>query len=160
MIELNLMKKLFKIMTIFFLFNFNTNVFADDVINKVKKESKSILKTLTRKSLEREDVLKFISQNVINIDDKRGNGLVTYYFTDMNYQRYKDLELISEDKWKISIFGHLQVFDDDKKNTWKIQLGKQNTINIKTKINSIGKLHEFSFNNKTNYYIKLEEKKN
>ena len=127
-------------MTIFLLFNFNTNVFAADVINNFKSESKSILKTLTRKSLETEEVLKFISQNVINIDDKRGDGIVTYYFTDTNYQRYKDLELISEDKWKI-------------------QPGKQNTINIKTKINSIGKLHEFSFNDKTNYYLKLEEKK-
>ena len=146
-------------MTIFLLFNFNTNVFAADVINNFKSESKSILKTLTRKSLETEEVLKFISQNVINIDDKRGDGIVTYYFTDTNYQRYKDLELISEDKWKISTFGHLQVFDNNKKNTWKIQPGKQNTINIKTKINSIGKLHEFSFNDKTNYYLKLEEKK-
>jgi len=35
----------------------------------------------------------------------------------------------------------------------------ENTIQVKNKLNSIGELHEFSYENKTDYYIKLEEKK-
>ena len=146
-------------MIIFISLNFNTALLAIETIEKIKKESKSIFKTLTRKSLKKNDTLQFISEYVIILDDMKGEGIVTYYFKDMIYQRYKNLELISEDKWKISLSGNLQLFDNNKKNTWKIQLGDQNTINIKKKINSIGVLHKFSYENKTNYYIKLEEKK-
>jgi hypothetical protein len=134
-------------------------VFAIEIIDKVKNESKSAFKTLTRKSLTKEETIKFISEYVITIDDKRGNGLVTYYFDDMSYKRYKNFEIISENSWKFTKFGNLILFYDGKKNTWKIQPSKKNTINIKKKFNPIGKLYEFSYQNKTDFYLTLEEKK-
>ena len=156
----------FKIITIFFLININisTNTFAVEVIDKIKKEGKGIFKSLTRKSLKKEEILKFISENVIIIDDKRGDGLVTYYFEDTIYKRYKNLEVISQGRWKISRLGKLQIFINDKKNSWKIQTMMvagfvENTIKIKKKLNSVGVLYKFTYQNKTDYYLKLEEKK-
>ena len=148
-----------KIMTILFLFSINSNVVATETINEIKKQSKNIFKTLTRKSLKQEELRSFITEYVIHIDDNKSDGLVTYYFNDNTYQRYKDLELISQDVWKITRSGYLEIYNNKKKDSWKIQLGKENTINIKKKKNSIGNLYLFLYENKTDYYIKLEEKK-
>jgi len=146
-------------MTILLLFSINSNVVATETINKIKKQSKNIFKTLTRKSLKQEELRSFITEYVIHIDDNKSDGLVTYYFNDNTYQRYKDLVFISEDVWKITRSGYLEIYNNKKKDRWKIQLGKENTINIKEKKNSIGNLYLFLYENKTDYYIKLEEKK-
>ena len=69
------------------------------------------------------------------------------------------LNLISENNWGFSKLGHLKILIDNNKETWKIQLKEPSTINIKKKFNSIGILYEFSYLDKTNYYINLEEKK-
>ena len=147
---------MYKVLYIIFLSLFF--ITQTNAVEKIDK-AKNILKTLSRTSLDKKQTLEFITKNVITFDDQRGDGLVTYYFYDKTYKRFKDLEVISEDFWLLPKMGYFKLLDNDIKLIWKIQLGKQNTINIKTKINSIGKLHEFSFNNKTNYYIKLEEKK-
>jgi len=153
------MKFFLKIIIIFFCINVNTSTLAVEVIDKISNESKNIFKTLTRKSLKKEKLLEFILNNVIIIDDKRGDGVVTYYFEDSIYKRYKDLKIISQDVWKISSFGFLNILNGPKKHIWKVQIEKGNTINIKNKLNSVGTLHEFSYQDKTNYYIKVEEKK-
>ena len=158
MLRVQLMNYILRIMTIFLFLNINNNVFAIETINKIKKESKNIFKTITRKSLTKKELLQFLAEYVIIIDDKKGNGIVTYYFEDVIYKRYKNLELISQDKWKISKLGSLKIFDSNKKSTWKIQPMKKNTINIKKKIASIGKLYYFEYANKTDYYLRLEEK--
>jgi len=146
-------------MTIFILSSINTDSVAIEVIDKIKDKKNNIIKILTRKSLDKEDMIQFISEKVITLDEKNGDGLVTYYFKDQSYQKYKDLEFIDEDKWKISMMGHLQIYDNGKKKTWKIQTGEINTINVRKKINSIGKLYEFSYEDKIDYYIKVEEEK-
>ena len=148
-----------RIMSIFFLLNINTTSLAVEVVDKIKDKSKTVFKTLTRKSLTKDEILKFLTIYVIIIDDKKGDGVVTYYFEDNTYKRYKKLKIISEDKWKISRFGYLKIFYNDKMNTWKIQPAKKNTINVKKKITSIGKLYDFVYEDKTNYYLKLVEKK-
>ena len=89
----------------------------------------------------------------------RGNGVVTYYFEDGLYKRYKDLKLISQDKWGFTLLGHLKLYNNNNKIIWKIQPSKENTINIKKKINSVGKLYEFLYKEKTAFYLDLEEKK-
>ena len=69
------MNSVLKIMTIFFLLN-SSNVFASEADVKVKKQNKSIFKTLTRKSLNKAELLIFLSEYVIIIDKKkRDNGL-------------------------------------------------------------------------------------
>ena len=153
------MNYFFRIMIVFILLNINTNVFSVETINKVKKKSKNIFLTLTRKSLIKQEVLEFLSEYVIIIDDKKGNGIVTYYFEDAIYKRYKNLKLISQDVWKISRFGFLEIFDNNKKTIWKIQPAEKNTINVKKSIASLGELYDFDYQNKTDYYFKLEKKK-
>ena len=142
-----------------FLFYGSGNLLSVEVVDKIKHESKDIFKTLTRTSLEKEDVIKFLSEYVILIDDDRGDGVVAYYFENNIYKRYKNLELLSEDKWRISKLDSLNIFNKNKKETWKIQPSKKNTINIKRKLNLIGKLYDFSYEWKTDYYLKLEQKK-
>ena len=142
-----------------FLFYGSGNLLSVEVVDKIKDESKDIFRTLTRTSLEKEDVIKFLSEYVILIDDDRGDGVVAYYFENNIYKRYKNLELLSEDKWRISKLDSLNIFNKNKKETWKIQPSKKNTINIKRKLNLIGKLYDFSYEWKTDYYLKLEQKK-
>ena len=158
MLDLLFMNYILRIMSIIVLLSFNTNTFALEGINNVNKDDRDIFKTLTRKSLTRQETLKFLAEYIIIIDDKKGDGIVTYYFDNLIYKRYKNLELISQDKWKISKLGSLKIFDSNKKSTWKIQPMKKNTINIKKKITSIGKLYYFEYANKTDYYLRLEEK--
>jgi hypothetical protein len=98
----------------------NTNLYAVELIDTIKNESKSVLKTLTRKSLKKDEIKLFLSKYVILIDDKKGDGLVTYYFDDIFYRRYKDLNLISEDNWGFSKLGHLKILIDNNKETWKV----------------------------------------
>ena len=148
-----------RIIIVFFLLNTDTSVLAADVIDKVKKESKNIFKTLTGKSLKKDELIIFLSNYVFLINDKRGDGVVTYYFEDTLYKRYKKLELLSVDKWRISKLGHLKIFNDIDQYTWKIQPGKRNVINIKKKFGTVGQLYEFSYQNKTEFYLELEEKK-
>jgi len=148
-----------RIIIVFFLLNTDTSVLAADVIDKVKKESKNIFKTLTGKSLKKDELIIFLSNYVFLINDKRGDGVVTYYFEDTLYKRYKKLELLSVDKWRISKLGHLKIFNDIDQYTWKIQPGKKNVINIKKKFGTVGQLYEFSYQNKTEFYLELEEKK-
>ena len=143
-------------MTIFFLLN-SSNIFASDADVKVKKKNKSIFKTLTRKSLDSAQALNFLSEYVIVIDEKNGVGLVTYYFDDMVYKVYKNFVLISINNWTISRNGTLSLHDNNNKNYWKIQPSNKNTINIKKRFNSFGQLYEFSYKDKTNFYLKLEE---
>ena len=146
-------------MIVSFLFLSSVNTFAVELVTQIKDESKNVFKTLTRKSLTKEEVAEFLYEYVIIIDDERGDGLVTYYFDDGFYKRYKDLELISKDKWKFSITGFLEIFNNKDKEVWKIQPSIKNTINIKKKLKLVGKLHKFSYENKTDFYLKLERKK-
>jgi len=160
--------KIIKILNFLFIFSFlNTNIYAVEVIDKgtktigkIKNQGKTILNSLTRTSLKDQEIKIFLSEYVITIDDERGDGLVTYYFNEKVYKRYKDLELISEDKWKVSYLDKkLKIFYGKNKITWKIQPGKKNIINIKKNITSIGKSYEFFYQSKTDYHVSLEEKK-
>ena len=106
------MRIFFKI-TIFFLSLLASNTFADDIVDKSKK----VINTLIKKSLTKDEILNFLSEYVIIIDDERGDGIVTYYFEDYIYKRYKNLNPISEDKWMISKFDKkLKLFNKKKKN--------------------------------------------
>ena len=99
-------------MIISFLFLNSVNTFAVELITQIKGEGKNVFKTLTRKSLTKEESKEFLYEYVIIINDERGDGLVTYYFDDGFYKRYKGLELISKDKWGFSITGYLKLFNN------------------------------------------------
>ena len=147
---------MYKVLYIIFLSLFF--ITQTNAVEKIDK-AKNILKTLSRTSLDKKQTLEFITKNVITFDDQRGDGLVTYYFYDKTYKRFKDLEVISEDFWLLPKMGYFKLLDNDIKVIWKIQLGKQNKILIKKKSASIGKLYDFTYVLKDDYYILLEEKK-
>jgi hypothetical protein len=162
------MVKFFKILIIsFYFFSINLNVQAVEVLDKgsetlekIKTESKGVLKKLIKTSLKDKEINAFLLEYVITIDDERGDGIVTYYFEDKIYKRYKDLKLISEDKWKVSYLDKkLKIYYGKEKSTWKIQPAGESTIDIKTKLSLLGKLHRFSYPYKTDFHVLLEEKK-
>ena len=162
------MIKFFKILTIsiyFFLNNINAHAVevldkGSETLEKIKTESKGVLKKLIKTSLKDKEINAFLLEYVITIDDERGDGIVTYYFEDKVYKRYKDLKLISEDKWKVSYLDKkLKIYYGKEKSTWKIQPAGESTIDIKTKLILLGKLHRFSYPYKTDFHELLEEKK-
>ena len=162
------MIKFFKILTIsiyFFLNNINAHAVevldkGSETLEKIKTESKGVLKKLIKTSLKDKEINAFLLEYVITIDDERGDGIVTYYFEDKVYKRYKDLKLISEDKWKVSYLDKkLKIYYGKEKSTWKIQPAGESTIDIKTKLSLLGKLHRFSYPYKTDFHGLLEEKK-
>jgi hypothetical protein len=129
-------------------------------LTKIKTETTGVLKKLIKKSLKEKEINKFLSEYVITIDDQRGDGIVTYYFEDKIYKRYKDLKLISEDKWKVAYLDKkLKIYYGKEKSTWKIQPAGESTIDIKTRLSFLGKSYRFSYPYKTDYNVLLEEKK-
>lgn len=156
--------KFLKIIILTFILNSNAHALdtvekTTEQITKAKDKSKKIFKTLTRKSLNKEQTINFLMKYVIILNDEIGDGIVTYYFDDKIYTRYKNLEIISQDKWKISSSGKLSIYYSNSKNSWRIQPSKENTINIKKPRTTIGKLYFFSYADKIDFYLELEEKK-
>jgi len=151
----------------FYFFSINIHANAVEVLDKstktltkIKTESTGVLKKLIKTSLKEKEINKFLSEYVITIDDQRGDGIVTYYFEDKIYKRYKDLKLISEDKWKVAYLDKkLKIYYGKEKSTWKIQPAGESTIDIKTKLSFLGKSYRFSYPYKTDYNVLLEEKK-
>ena len=162
------MIKFLKVLAIFFyFFSASMNVNAVEVLDKssetlekITTEGKSVLKKLIKTSLKEKEINIFLSEYVITIDDQRGDGIVTYYFEDKIYKRYKDLKLISEDKWKVSYLDKkLKIYYGKEKSTWKIQPAGESTIDIKTKLTFLGKSYKFSYPYKIDYNVLLEEEK-
>lgn len=89
------MKKIFSIFIIFFLFT-NSNFAADEI-----EKGKTLLKSLSKKSLTKKETITFLSEYAVILEDERGDGKVTYIFDDEKYSRYKDSEIISTDAWRL-----------------------------------------------------------
>ena len=103
---------------------------GSDTIEKITDEGKEKLKVLIRKSLKDKEIKEFLSEYVIIINDERGDGFVTYFFEDKVYKRYKDLELISEGRWKVSYLDKkLKIYNGENKETWKIQPSEKKKYN-------------------------------
>ena len=148
------MKKLFNIIIIFYLFT--SSIFAADEIEK----GKTLLKSLSKKSLTKKETISFLKEYVIILEDERGDGEVTYVFDDENYTRYKGTEIISSDAWRFSKLGALRLFNEDVKMTWKIKPNTkktENLINIKTKFDPVGKLYEFEVKTKKEFLDQIEQ---
>ena len=150
--KLTIMKKLFNIIIIFFIFS--SNVFAADEIEK----GKTLLKSLSKKSLTKKETISFLKEYAVIVEDERGDGKVTYIFDDDKYSRYKGTEIISSDAWRFSKLGALRLFNKDVKMTWKIKISdKENLINIKTKFDPVGKLYEFEVKTKKEFLDQIEQ---
>ena len=112
------------------------------------------------KNLSKKDAKYFLSKYAITVEDERGNGEVTYIFDDRNYKRYKEYKIISEDAWRFSKLGALRLFNRDIKMTWKITVSEnRNFLNIKEKFDPKGRIYEFTYKNKDEFFAELEDLK-
>ena len=148
------MKKLLNFIIFFVLFT--SNIFAADEIEK----GKTLLKSLSKKSLTKKETISFLKEYAIILEDERGDGEVTYIFDDEKYTRYKGTKIISSDAWRFSKLGALRLFNKDVKMTWKIKPNTkktENLINIKTKFDPVGKLYEFEVKTKKEFLDQIEQ---
>ena len=141
--------------------NFSNNVNPAKELNKkiinLEKKIGTSLRALSKKSLNKKDTIKFISEYVLILEDERSDGKVTYFFNDKEYIRYKNFKKISSGAWRFTKTGTLRVFNNDIKLSWKIKLGKENNINIKPKFDPIGKLYQFDYQTKKNFLKELDD---
>ena len=148
------MKKILNFIIIFLLFT--SNIFAADEIEK----GKTLLKSLSKKSLTKKETISFLKEYAIILEDERSDGEVTYVFDDENYIRYKGIEVISTDAWRFSKLGAMRLFNKDIKLTWKIKpktKKTENLINIKTKFDPVGKLYKFTVMDKKDFLDQIEQ---
>ena len=155
--------KLFIKIIIVSIFTFNLSIAEttnptkkiDEQIKQLEKKIGTSLKALSGKSLNKKNTKKFISKYVFHLQDERGDGKVSYLFNDKEYVRYKNYEEISSGAWRFTNAGTLRVFNKDIKLSWKIKLGNENNINIKTKFDPIGKLYKFEYQLKESFLDEL-----
>tara|TARA_B100000427_G_scaffold14688_1_gene11566 strand:+ start:775 stop:1251 length:477 start_codon:yes stop_codon:yes gene_type:complete len=135
--------KFLKFLSLFIILLFGSigNSIANETVNKTK----DFLKSISKRSLSKNETAEFLNNYAITLKDERNEGQVTYIFDKESYKRYKNGEIISEDGWRFSNLGALRIFSGDIKLTWKIKLDKQNHIVIKTKFQPIGKKYPFTY---------------
>jgi len=75
--------------------------------------TKDFLKSLTKRSLNKNETAQFINDYAITLQDERRDGVVTYIFDQDSYKRYKNGKVISEDGWRFSKLGALRLFSGD-----------------------------------------------
>ena len=151
------MKKLLGILVLVFILIGPSYAAEENTVTIDTTKVKDFFKTLTGKTLKKDDTIKFFNEYAITIKDERGNGVVTYIFDEENYKRYKDFKVISEDAWRFTKAGQLRLFNTDIKLTWKIKLDKENVINIKAKYAPFGILYPFTYEPKSDYLAKVED---
>ena len=100
--------------------------------------------------------IDLIGKDAITLKDERTDGEVTYIFDNESYKRYKDGNVISEDGWRFSKLGALRLFNGDVKLTWKIKIGKENLMVIKTKFQPIGKEYPFTYKQKKLFFDEIQ----
>ena len=128
----------------------------DDLFKSLGKLGKELNKSVkSSASLNKSDSEKFIIENEIVFDDKRGQGVVTYMFTKDNYKRILNGKELSQGGWRFSKTGALRVFYGKEKLTWKIYSDKKR-INISKGFGDKGTTFAIKYTNK----ILAEKKRN
>lgn len=126
----------------------------DDLFKALGKLGKELDKSVKSSAgLNKSDSEKFIIENEIVFDDKRGQGVVTYVFTKDNYKRILNGKELSQGGWRFSKTGALRVFYGNDKLTWKIYSDKKR-INISKGFGDKGSTFSIKYINK-----ELAEKK-
>ncbi len=149
--------KLLKSITLLcFLALFTNYSFAESKIDKALDQTTDFLKSVSKRGLNKNQTAEFLNNYAITLKDERTDGEVTYIFDSENYKRYKDGKIISEDGWRFSKLGALRLFNGDVKLTWKIKIGKENLIVIKTKFQPIGKEYPFTYKQKKLFFDEIQ----
>ena len=149
--------KLLKSITLLcFLALFTNYSFAESKIDKAVDQTSDFLKSVSKRGLNKNQTAEFLNNYAITLKDERTDGEVTYIFDSENYKRYKDGKIISEDGWRFSKLGALRLFNGDVKLTWKIKIGKENLMVIKTKFQPIGKEYPFTYKQKKLFFDEIQ----
>ena len=149
--------KLLKSITLLcFLALFTNYSFAESKIDKAVDQTTDFLKSVSKRVLNKNQTAEFLNNYAITLKDERTDGEVTYIFDSENYKRYKDGKVISEDGWRFSKLGALRLFNGDVKLTWKIKIGKENLMVIKTKFQPIGKEYPFTYKQKKLFFDEIQ----
>ena len=139
-----------------FLTLFTNYSFAESKIDKAVDQTTDFLKSVSKRGLNKNQTAEFLNNYAITLKDERTDGEVTYIFDNENYKRYKDGNVISEDEWRFSKLGALRLFNGDVKLTWKIKIGKENLMVIKTKFQPIGKEYPFTYKQKKLFFDEIQ----
>ena len=146
-----------KIFSVVFIFLFLSSIsIAKDKIDETIDKTTDFLKSISKKSLNKSQTAEFLNNYAITLKDERTDGEVTYVFDSESYKRYKDGKVISEDGWRFSKLGALRLFNGDVKLTWKIKIGKENLMVIKTKFQPIGKEYPFTYKLKKLFFEEIQ----
>ena len=146
-----------KIFSILFISLFLSSIsIAKDKLDETIDKTTDFLKSITKKSLSKSQTAEFLNNYAITLKDERTNGEVTYIFDNESYKRYKNGNIISEDGWRFSKLGALRQFNGDIKLTWKIKIGKENLMVIKTKFQPIGKEYPFTYKLKKLFFEEIQ----
>ena len=149
--------KLLKSITLLcFLALFTNYSFAESKIDKAVDQTTDFLKSVSKRGLNKNQTAEFLNNYAITLKDERTDGEVTYIFDSENYKRYKNGNIISEDGWRFSKLGALRLFNGDVKLTWKIKIGKENLMVIKTKFQPIGKEYPFTYKQKKLFFDEIQ----
>ena len=141
---------------LFFLLIFSNYSFAESKIDKAVDKTTDFLKSVSERKLNKNQTAEFLNNYAITLKDERTDGEVTYIFDSESYKRYKDGNVISEDGWRFSKLGALRLFNGDVKLTWKIKIGKENLMVIKTKFQPIGKEYPFTYKQKNLFFDEIQ----
>ena len=149
-------KLLKSISVLFFLIIFTNYSLAESKIDKAVDQTTDFLKSVSKRGLNKNQTAEFLNNYAITLKDERTDGEVTYIFDSENYKRYKDGKIISQDSWRFSKLGALRLFNGDVKLTWKIKIGKENLMVIKTKFQPIGKEYPFTYKLKKLFFEEIQ----
>ena len=144
------------ILVLFFIFFLSNHSYGETKLDEAVDKTTDFLKSVSKRGLNKNQTAEFLNNYAITLKDERTDGEVTYIFDSESYKRYKDGNVISEDGWRFSKLGALRLFNGDVKLTWKIKIGKENIMVIKTKFQPIGKEYPFKYKLKKIFFEEIK----
>ena len=144
------------ILLLFFILLLSNYSYGETKIDDAVDKTTDFLKSVSKRGLNKNQTAEFLNNYAITLKDERTDGEVTYIFNSESYKRYKDGNIISEDGWRFTKLGALRLFNGDVKLTWKIKIGKDNLIVIKTKFQPIGKEYPFNYKLKKLFFEEIQ----
>ena len=142
-------------LVLFFILLLSNHSYSDTKLDEAVDKTTDFLKSASKRGLNKNQTAEFLNNYAITLKDERTDGEVTYIFDTESYKRYKNGNVISEDGWRFSKLGALRLFNGDVKLTWKIKIGKENLMVIKTKFQPIGKEYPFDYQLKDKFFEQI-----
>ena len=143
-------------LVLFFVLLLSNHSYGDTKLDGAIDKTTDFLKSVSKRGLNKNQTAEFLNNYAITLKDERTEGEVTYIFDTESYKRYKNGKVISEDGWRFSKLGALRLFNGDIKLTWKIKIGKENLMVIKTKFQPIGKEYPFTYKLKKLFFEEIQ----